>query len=93
MVIQFTVLLSMCWHNNHKASYRDNTRTQGKYTNNKQQMKTNRKKIRESHLKNKIINSIMIVKKNLLKGIITTITRTCVQILLDIYMTKSRLQN
>lgn len=79
----------MCWHNSHKASYRDNTGTQGKCTNSKQEMKTHRKKIiRESHLKNKNINSIIIVKKNLLKGIITTITTTCVKILLDIYMTK-----
>jgi len=44
LVIHFTVLLSVCWHNSHKASYRDVTRTQGKYTNNKQQMKRHKKK-------------------------------------------------
>jgi hypothetical protein len=42
----------------------ETTVTQGKYTNNKQQMKKQWKKIiRGSHLKNKIIDSIIIVKK------------------------------
>ena len=49
----------MCWHNSHKANYRDSTGTQEEYTNNKERKKTP-KKDNKSHLKNKSINIIIV---------------------------------
>jgi hypothetical protein len=50
-------LLLTSWRNNHTANFRDNKKIYGKYTNVKQQNKTNRKKYNEkSHFNIIIIN-------------------------------------